>query len=164
MASHERCEDTNTAWLTPPGIIRFLGEFDLDPCAAPSPRPWPTAKKHIELPDDGLVHAWTGRVWLNPPYGRDNGMDAWLEKMARHKNGIALIFARTETDVWQRWVWPFCDSVLFVSGRVKFSLPDGTIAKWNAGGPSALIAWSPSDTDILAASGIAGAIVKAVKP
>lgn len=26
-------------WLTPPGIIKSLGEFDLDPCA-PVKRPW----------------------------------------------------------------------------------------------------------------------------
>ena len=53
-----------TTWLTP----RSLGRFDLDPCAAPG---WPTADEHYILPTDGLREPWTGRVWLNPPYGAE---------------------------------------------------------------------------------------------
>jgi hypothetical protein len=45
--------------------------------------------------DDGLQKEWVGRVYLNPPYGK--GMERWLEKLKHHGNGIALIFARTET-------------------------------------------------------------------
>ena len=29
-------------WITPPWILRALGPFDLDPCAADQ-QPWPTA-------------------------------------------------------------------------------------------------------------------------
>lgn len=163
MATHERTSkaETSTIWLTPPAILRFLGEFDLDPCAAPSPRPWPTAKRHIELPEDGLKAKWEGRVWLNPPYGKDCGMDEWLEKMAEHRNGIALIFAKTDTAVWRDYIWPYCDSVLFIAGRLAFRLPDGT-KKEGSGGPSVLISWSPKDTEYLKSSGIAGALVKRV--
>ena len=35
----------NDEWLTPPDIIKALGEFDLDP-SSPINRPWETAKKH----------------------------------------------------------------------------------------------------------------------
>ena len=49
-------------WLTPPGIIKSLGEFDLDPCASLN-RPWDTAKKHYTVEDDGLTKPWAGRVW-----------------------------------------------------------------------------------------------------
>jgi hypothetical protein len=105
MASHERSQETNTTWLTPASIIWALGPFDLDPCAAPSPRPWPTARKHIEPPEDGLRARWEGRVWLNPPYGKDRGMYEWIEKMAGHRNGISLLFAGTDTQVWDDWIW-----------------------------------------------------------
>lgn len=67
-------------WLTPPEIIGALGPFDLDPCAAPSPRPWDTALRHIELPEDGLTAAWSGRVWCNPPFGRETAK--WLRRIA----------------------------------------------------------------------------------
>jgi hypothetical protein len=149
-------------WLTPPQVIQSLGEFDLDPCAAPSPRPWPTAKRHIELPGNGLEVNWAGRVWLNPPY--DEGLGRWMERMAFHGSGIALTFARTETAIWEEWIWPFADSILFPFGRFYFYLPDGTRAKGNAGGPSALIAYSVEDSRILDQSGIAGAFVKITKP
>jgi hypothetical protein len=68
---------TNT-WLTPESIVKALGCFDLDPCAAPSPRPWPTAKFHIELPEDGLAASWYGN-WcihcgaLDPHYLNEYG-------------------------------------------------------------------------------------------
>jgi hypothetical protein len=144
-------------WLTPPEILRVLGPFDLDPCAAPSPRPWPTATVHIELPTDGLAIPWAGRVFCNPPYGERIG--DWLWKMAEHACGVALTFARTETEAWQRWVWPFADSILFIAGRLYFRLPDGSRAAANSGGPSALIAYSPGDSAWLRESGIPGAVV-----
>jgi hypothetical protein len=146
------------AWLTPPEIVNALGPFDFDPCAAPSPRPWDTATVHIALPTDGLAIPWAGRVFLNSPYGDKIGL--WLEKMARHGYGTALTFARTETDAWQRWVWPFAKAVLFLAGRIHFRLPDGTRAAGNAGGPSALIAYSDYDVVQLLRSGIPGAVVR----
>jgi hypothetical protein len=76
--------------------------------------------------------------------------------MAYHQNGIALTFARTETDAWHRWIWPVASGILFIEGRLRFCLPDGTQTKENSGGPSALIAYSPSDADVLRKSGIRG--------
>ncbi len=145
-------------WLTPRALIEVLGPFDMDPCAAPSPRPWATAKRHIELPDNGLARGWEGRVWLNPPY--DEHLHAWMKRMYFHGSGIALTFARTETEIWQKWIWPAAHRVMFISGRLYFCYPDGTEAEGNAGGPSALISCSEKDTEILRKSGISGVIVK----
>ena len=85
--------DGKDEWLTPPEIIKALGEFDLDPCA-PVKRPWPTAEKHYTIQDNGLLKPWQGRVWCNPPY---NDAAKWLARCAEHGNAIALVFARTET-------------------------------------------------------------------
>lgn len=54
IGSHQKHGNANNTWLTPPFILEALGEFDLDPCSAPSPRPWDTAKHHYTLPQDGL--------------------------------------------------------------------------------------------------------------
>ena len=64
--SHDRIEGREE-WLTPPEIIKALGDFDLDPCApTPETRPWETAKEHFCIHDNGLTKPWTGkRVWLN---------------------------------------------------------------------------------------------------
>lgn len=144
-------------WLTPPEILRRLGPFDLDPCAAPEPRPWATANHHITLPADGLQAEWHGRVWCNPPFGVHTA--GRLERMARHGNGIALAFARTDTAMFQRFVWPHAAAVLFVAGRPHFHFPDGRRAPGNSGGPICLIAYGASNAQALSRSGIAGQVV-----
>lgn len=145
-------------WLTPPEIIRALGPFDLDPCAAPEPRPWPTAARHITLPDDGLGAEWSGRVWCNPPFGAH--ASRWLRRMAGHGNGVALAFARTETKAFQQHVWPHADAILFLKGRPHFHRPDGVRADGNSGGPICLIAYGQENAAALTGSGLAGAIVQ----
>lgn len=152
-----RPEAGTHVWLTPPEIIEALGPFDLDPCAAPEPRPWPTAGRHIALPEDGLEAEWHGRVWCNPPFGKHTA--AWLERMAKHGNGIALAFARTETAMFQRWVWPFASAVCFVAGRPHFHRQDGARASGNSGGPICLIAYGESNANALFKSGL-GAVTR----
>ena len=133
-------------WLTPQSILDKLGDFDLDPCASLD-RPWDTAKKHYTINDDGLKQSWSGRVWLNPPYGP--GMDKWLNKLADHPDGgLALIFARTETKSFFDCVWDKADAILFIKGRIKFCYPDGTPGS-TAGSPSVLIAYGSKEADFL---------------
>lgn len=143
-------------WLTPPEIIEELGEFDLDPCCPPD-MPWETAKHMIHFPADGLDFDWSGRVWLNPPYGPETGK--WLERLAYHGNGVALIFARTETDMFFRWGWQQADAMLFLKGRLHFHDVAGKRAKFNSGGPSVLIAYGHQNVESLQASALPGAFV-----
>jgi len=145
-------------WLTPPFIIAALGEFDLDPCC-PDEMPWRTARTMYTKSVDGLRQSWRGRVWLNPPYGRDSY--PFLGRMAAHGNGIALLFGRTDTEAWHRWVFPYCDSVLFMKGRVRFCRPDGTQAD-AANAPSCLVSYSGNDTLALRRSGIEGFLMRKV--
>lgn len=146
----------NDEWLTPPEILEALGPFDLDP-AAPVDRPWPMAKDHLTVLDNGLTHPWNGRVWLNPPYGPQTGH--WLERLARHGCGTALIFARTETEMFFRWVWGHATALLFLEGRLHFYTPTGQRAPHNSGGPSVLIAYGVDDAARLRNAAIAGAFV-----
>jgi hypothetical protein len=135
--SHDRVPTGKEEWLTPPEIVCAFGPFDLDPCA-PVNRPWPTAAHHYTEEHDGLSRPWAGRVWMNPPYGPKTG--AWLKRLAEHGNGIALVFARTETRAFFDYVWPAAHGVLFIRGRLKFHHVDGTQAA-AAGAPSCLIAY-----------------------
>lgn len=138
-------------WLTPPEILNPLGKFDLDPCAAPEPRPWPTAARHITLPEDGLKAEWQGRVWLNPPFGNNTAL--WLKKMAVHDFGTALVFARTETRMFFSSVWKRASAVCFLRGRPHFYTAAGERAKGNSGGPIMLIAYGDYDAEKLLATG-----------
>ena len=74
------------------------------------------------------------------------------------RGGIALIFARTETKLWQELVFPVAHAVLFVAGRIRFCHADGTEGE-SATAPSALIAYSARDVAALENSGIEGFIV-----
>lgn len=143
-------------WLTPPEIVRALGGFDLDPCS-PVNRPWPTAGKHYTIEDNGLALPWSGRVWLNPPYGQQT--DAWLGRLAQHGRGTALIFARTETEMFFRSVWDKATACLFLRGRLTFYRVDGSRGPHNSGGPSVLVAYGGEDCIKLAHSGLKGRLV-----
>lgn len=160
IGSHQSSLSGRTDWLTPPNWIDALGQFDLDPCVAET-MPWPTAPVMWSRTDDGLRKDWFGRVWCNPPYGPPKIIEPWMARMAHHKNGIALIFARTETACWFKYVWPVATAVLFVKGRPHFHDVTGRRAIGNSGGPVALIAYTERDARSILASGIQGKMVVA---
>lgn len=157
MGSHQSTRAQSHVWLTPRHILDALGEFDLDPCAAPNPIAWPTARVHYIPPTDGLCEPWFGRVWLNPPYG--SAVWTWLDKLAEHGQGTALIFARTETSGFVDQVWKRASAIRFLHGRLHFHRPDGTRAAGNSGAPSCLVAYGDRDAKVLESVGIPGSFV-----
>jgi hypothetical protein len=152
---HRGYRGKSDVWLTPPEIIQAIGPFDLDPCACAS-SPWASAD--VLYTEGGLDREWFGRVWLNPPYGPQLGK--WLGKLAKHGNGIAIAFARTETRAFFDHVWPKATGLLFIRGRLHFHHADGTRAKANAGGPSVLIAYGEENAEWLEHGGIVGQFVR----
>ena len=158
MGGHQGPDMDKDEWLTPPGIVGALGPFDLDPCA-PIIRPWPTAARHYTREDNGLLKEWVGRVWLNPPYGTPVIVTPWMRRMASHNRGIALIFARTETDMFFEEEWNRASAVLFLRGRLIFCHVSGEPAKANSGAPSVLVAYGPDDRERLEAASLAGKFI-----
>jgi hypothetical protein len=153
MGSHQSAAAKSHVWLTPPDILEALGDFDLDPAAAPEPRPWPTAEIHwteADRPLDG--RPWFGRVWLNPPFGPRKLLDAFMVRMAAHQCGTALLAARTETNTFYRYVWAYAHSVLFLRGRPHFHHANGERATANSGVPIALVAYGAADARRLRAA------------
>lgn len=153
MGGHQSAKMKNDEWLTPPHILRSLGQFDLDPCA-PVKRPWEMAKHHYSVMDDGLCQERSGRVWCNPPYGAQAAL--WLHRCAEHKNATALIFARTETKMFFDHVWDSAAALLFIEGRLYFHNVHGERAAANAGAPSVLVAYDETNAEIMKESGIPG--------
>lgn len=153
MAQHQAPNDGATVeWYTPPAIFDALRlSFDLDPCAPPLPAAdWIPAARRYTARDDGLTQPWAGRVWLNPPYGRDAA--AWMDRLAAHGDGIALVFARTDTAWWHR-VAPRADLICFIAGRIAFIDPTGyQDRRRNAGAPSALLAFGAACADAVQSS------------
>lgn len=134
-------------WYTPKWVFDALGiDFDLDPCA-PSPDrvSFVPCKNSYTATDDGLSKPWHGRVWLNPPYGK--GIVHWTDRMIEHKNGIALIFSRTDAK-WCQRVMRSADAMLFVSGRIRFIAGDGQQTS-NSGAGSIFLAWGAENVAAL---------------
>lgn len=153
MGSHQSAKMLNDEWLTDPAIISSLGKFDLDPCS-PVQRPWNTASVHYNKNDNGLKKDWFGRVWCNPPYGTQT--QVWMNKLVTHGNGIALIFARTETKMFFESIWPEADSIFFFSGRLYFYTVEGQKSIHNSGAPSCLVAYGENNSEAIAESGLSG--------
>jgi len=147
----------NDEWLTPPHIVESLGEFDLDPCQPINP-PFTHAKYGFNVNDDGLSKSWEDheRVWCNPPYGRETFK--WLEKLYQHGNGIALIFARTETIGFHDVIWNKAHGVFFFKGRLKFYTVEG-IEAGTANAPSCLIAYGKNNLKFIVDSNLKGKLV-----
>ncbi|KKN40254.1 hypothetical protein LCGC14_0735340 [marine sediment metagenome] len=104
-----------------------FGPFTLDPCCRPAHY---TAKRVLDAggtiyipPDvsgewkdayedvkvDGLAQDWHGRVFMNPPYGRE--IVKWIEKAVeevyveeRVEIVVALLPVRTDTAWWQGYI------------------------------------------------------------
>jgi len=134
---------TNT-WFTPQEIIKPLGHFDLDPCTQ-TYRPFDTAADHIceDMGEDGFASQWEGRVWLNPPYGKETAR--WLEKLSRHGNGVALIFARMDTQ-WAQNMGRVADAGNFRKGRIAFVKVNGEKST-NAATGSMLLAFGQNNVE-----------------
>jgi phage N-6-adenine-methyltransferase len=122
-------ESKSTDWLTPNEIIdlvvEMLGSIDLDPCASESDIFNIPAKMYYTEWSNGLDKKWEGKVYVNPPYGKD--ISKWIYKAIHEYNDgnaseiILLIPARTDT----RWFQDLFKSGNFVwcawKGRLKFS-------------------------------------------
>ena len=108
-------------WATPQSLFDTLNEqfhFTLDPCATSENT---KCKRYFTKADDGLAQPWVGRVFMNPPYGREIGK--WVKKAYEQSQSnaeivVCLLPARTDT----RWWHDYClkGEIQFVRGRLKF--------------------------------------------
>lgn len=171
LSGHQSTAATSNDWLTPPEIIRALGDFDLDP-AVPcqmahsekglgiDPRPWATARRMFCRCMNGLVRTWPSfeRVWLNPPY--DEHIGSWLLKLDTHGDGIALVFARTDTGWFQSQIFEKANALFFPMRRIRFYKPDGTKGSYTGGAPSVFAAYGERNVQALASLQMDGRLVK----
>lgn len=107
-------------WATPQDFFDTLNtefHFDIDVCALPE-----NAKcgQYFTPQDDGLLMAWHGVCFMNPPYGRTIGQ--WIEKAWREVQSgradkvVCLLPARTDTKWFQNYCLKSSDIASFVDG------------------------------------------------
>lgn len=125
-------------WYTPRKIIDLvyetLGRIDLDPASN-----WKVnhesinATVYYDESQNGLKFPWYGKVFLNPPYGKENGKsntEIWVNKLLaefearRVEEAILLINASTDTKTFHKLAkegFPVC----FPLGRISFYNNEG---------------------------------------
>lgn len=117
-------------WNTPPKIVlavkNFFGRIDLDPCS----NEHSMVGAHISFgPPHGLTQDWFGRVFCNPPYGRNpedkTSLLNWVNKAAetyfRRKNEIIMLIpVATNTRHFYR-IFDSAECICFLKdSRLKF--------------------------------------------
>lgn len=123
--SHWEQDGKSDEWYTPKYIFDALDcIFDMDVAA-------PIDHKHCHVPAKQFIYKnsldleWNGFLWMNPPFGKRNGIVPWLDKLKSHRNGIALTPDRTSAPWWQDAA-RHSNAILFVSGKIKFIKSDGS--------------------------------------
>lgn len=140
-------------YYTPLHIIEALGHFDLDPATPCNPK-WRTADVMYTKEDDGLKKEWFGRVFLNPPYSRPL-INQFMEKMAEHKNGIALVVPKFGTKLFRDIIFPSCDGIYILKDRIKF-FDENWVQQKSPICQSVLIAFGKDNKEYIINSGLKG--------
>lgn len=150
--SHWESSGKSNDWFTPKYIFDALGcTFDIDVAAACSPHA--CVPTHGQIFNRSLETQWLGFVWMNPPFGGRNSLEAWLDKFFEHGDGIALTPDRTSAP-WFQKVWTKADAVLFLP-KVRFIRPDGSTGNSPSNG-TALWAAGPRAVEVLHRGGAVG--------
>jgi hypothetical protein len=124
-------------YYTPADIVArvqaVLGEIDLDPCSDPGHHI--PAKQHFTRKDNGLAKPWRGRVYLNPPYGKQIA-DFIKKLISEYKSGqVTEAIALLPDHTMRRWFgslrdYPRCHvhgALNFLATDTKGKSPDGTV-------------------------------------
>ena len=82
-----------------------------------------------------------------------------MRRMAQHNHGTALLFARTETELFFETVWDRAAALLFLKGRPCFYRQSGSPAPFNSGAPVVLVAYGVDDADRLRHAPLAGKFI-----
>lgn len=121
---------TSNEWYTPSPFIEaareVLGDIDLDPASNYFANKVVRAKHFYTPEQDGLSQKWWGKVFLNPPYGKEQGgsnQGKWSTKLIEeYENGNvseALLLVNAATgNSWFAPLWGY--HICFVSKRIAF--------------------------------------------
>lgn len=167
-----RTQQKSYEWYTPAKYVSAarstMGGIDVDPASSVIANTVVQASIYYDQAANGLLHDWPGRVYLNPPYCRTNGIsnqEIWTCRLIAQfeanitTQAILLVNASTDTGWFQRlWNYPIC----FTDHRVDFWSLDNA-----RGGPthgSAFIYFGQDVNRFVSVFSQFGVVVRRVSP
>jgi len=110
---------------------RVMGRIDLDPASSRKANATVKAKRFFTWQGNGLAREWSGKVWMNHPFGRKTNKP-WIAKLeAEHLSGrvdeaLCICFASTS----EQWFAPLLQRPqCFLKTRTNYRLPNGKIKR-----------------------------------
>ena len=108
-------------WATPQWLFDTLDSmyhFTLDACATEENH---KVDNYFTPNQDGLKQKWWGRVYCNPPYGREIG--EWIKKASESDCLVVMLLpARTDTHYFHDLIYKKKNvEIEFLKGRLKFN-------------------------------------------
>lgn len=122
-------------WETPQWLFDELHKefnFTADVCATSQNA---KCEHYFTKSQDGLEMDWSGRCWMNPPYGREIGK--WIKKAYEEvQRGVPLVVCLLPSRTDTKWWHDYCmkGEIRFLKGRLKFSG-----CQYNAPFPNAVV-------------------------
>lgn len=100
-----------------------LGAIDLDPASSAEANETVQAARYYTALEDGLEQPWSGRVWLNPPYGRSHHAAFATRLVEEYRAGhvtagIILLNAYGFDAAWFQPLWD--GQLCFTDHRIRF--------------------------------------------
>jgi hypothetical protein len=133
LANHQLLfQSTDNGWYTPRAYIdavhAVMGRIDLDPASCEDANAIVRAMRYYTEEDDGLRPPWIAcRVFLNPPYGRDedneSNQERWSQKLIEEYTcgniAEAILLVNAVTD--RKWFQPLYQfPICFTDHRIRF--------------------------------------------
>jgi ParB family chromosome partitioning protein len=163
-------------WYTPAKYIEaartVMGGIDLDPASCEMANETVKATRYYSLKNNGLNHDWSGRIWLNPPYGKVNPIPGsvksyqkiFVQKLlheyaaGRIEQAILLLLGNScfAHYFYPLWNHPLC----FHDGYISFYKPDGTTDDFGFG--TIFVYLGPNESKFIEVFSQFGRVVRAI--
>jgi len=132
-------QSISNEWYTPPEYIEaareLMGGIDTDPASNDQANEWIRASTYYTKDRNGFDEPWHGRVWLNPPYGKEEGdsnQQRWTARLIeQYQDGITTeavcLVNAVPGNLWFAPLWDF--PICFVARRIQFYDPTGALGQ-----------------------------------
>jgi len=143
--TNKKAKRDSDSWFTPKIYTKMasevMGAIDLDPFSSGSANKRVKAKRYFDIQSDAFKQFWfqdQGRVFMNPPYGRqilDKAVNTFLSNWNNESitQAIVLVNNATETN-WFQSLMESSSAMCFPRKRIAFETDDGKHVSGNTRG------------------------------